>query len=141
TGQLFQESLALAARRAGIGQVAPGETPTAASLLRAVGGVRGLVESLLPGIGFLVLYTITRELVPSVPAPLALAVVFILVRAFTKSPVLPAVVGAIGVAVSAGLSLFTGRAEDNFVLGIIINAVSLTGLLVSLAVRWPFIGI
>jgi hypothetical protein len=130
-----------AARRAGIGQVTPGETPTAASLLRAIGGVRGLIESLLPGLAFLVIYTITGELAPSVIAPVAVAVVFIMVRALTRSPVMPAVTGLLGVAVSAALALFTGRAEDNFLPGLVINAVSLVVLLASIIVRWPLIGV
>jgi len=69
------------------------------------------------------------------------AVLFVLIRAVTRSPVLPAVVGLIGIALSAGLALFTGRAEENFVLGFVINAVWLVALLVSLLVRRPLIGL
>ncbi|KQP55587.1 DUF3159 domain-containing protein [Agreia sp. Leaf283] len=137
----LSQTFADAARRAGIGQVTPGETPTAASLLRAIGGVRGLIESLLPGLAFLVIYTITGDLTPSVVAPVIVAVVFIVVRAITRSPVMPAVTGLLGVAVSAALALFTGRAEDNFLPGLIINAVSLVVLLVSIIARWPLIGV
>lgn len=137
----ISQAFAEAARKAGIGQVTPGEIPTAASLVRAVGGVRGLIESLLPGLAFLVIYTITRDLTPSVVAPVVVAVGFILVRAITRSPVMPAVTGLLGVAISAALALFTGRAEDNFLPGLIINAVSVVVLLVSIAVRWPLIGV
>jgi hypothetical protein len=137
----LSQTFADAARRAGIGQVAPGETPTAASLLRAIGGVRGLIESLLPGLAFLVIYTVTSDLTPSVVAPVVVAVVFIVVRALTRSPVMPAVTGLLGVAISAALALFTGRAEDNFLPGLIINAVSLVVLLASIIARWPLIGV
>lgn len=137
----LSQTFADAARRAGIGQVTPGETPTAASLIRAIGGVRGLIESLLPGLAFLVIYTVTSELTPSVVAPVVVAVGFIVVRAVTRSPVMPAVTGLLGVAVSAALALFTGRAEDNFLPGLIINAVSLVVLVVSIIVRWPLIGV
>ncbi|MDF2441903.1 MAG: hypothetical protein JWR01_106 [Subtercola sp.] len=136
----FSDAFAAAARRSGIGQVAPGEAPTAQSLIRAIGGVRGLVESILPGLAFLVIYTITKDLTPSVLAPLAVSVVFIVVRLVTRSPVMPAIAGLIGVAISAALALFTGRAEDNFLPGLIINAVSIVVLLVSIVVRWPLIG-
>ena len=137
----LSQTFADAARRAGIGQVTPGETPTAGSLLRAIGGVRGLIESLLPGLAFLVIYTVTGELTPSVVAPVVVAVVFIVVRAVTRSPVMPAVTGLLGVAVSAALALFTGRAEDNFLPGLIINAISLVVLLASIIARWPLIGV
>lgn len=137
----LSETFAAAARKAGIGQVTPGETPTAASLIRAIGGVRGLVESILPGLAFLVIYTFTGELLISVIAPLAVSVVFIAVRAITRSPVMPAVAGFIGVAISAVLALSTGKAEDNFLPGLLINSFSVIVLLASLIARWPLIGI
>ena len=137
----FRDQVAAAMRQTGFGQVAPGEVPTAASLLRAVGGVRGLIESILPGLAFLVLFTVTKNLVLAVAAPVAVSVVFVLVRLVTRSAPMPAIAGLLGVGISAGLALFTGRAEDNFVLGIVINAVCLLVLLISLIVRRPLIGI
>jgi hypothetical protein len=137
----LRESLQAAAKRSGFGRVEPGQAPTGAALLAAMGGVRGLVESILPGFAFLVVYTITQELLPSVLIPLAIAVLFLLVRLVMRSPWTPAVAGIVGIGLSAGLALLTGRAEDNFVPGFIINAVFLVGLIVSLAVRWPIIGV
>ncbi|MCS5733207.1 DUF3159 domain-containing protein [Herbiconiux daphne] len=137
----FSEAFAQAARNAGIGQVAPGETPTGASLLKAIGGIRGLIESILPGLAFLVIFTFSKNLVLAVTAPVALSVVFVIVRLATRSAVMPAVAGLLGVGISAGLALFTGRAEDNFVVGIVINCVCLVILLISLIARRPFIGI
>jgi hypothetical protein len=137
----LSENLAEAARRSGLGKVAPGETPSGSALLSAMGGVRGLVESILPGLGFLVVYTISQNLLLSVLAPLVLALVFVGVRIATRQPFTSAIAGVLGIALSAGLALFTGRAEDNFVFGFIINGVFLVGLLVSLAVRWPLIGV
>lgn len=140
-GAELRHALAQAAQRSGFGRVAPGERPTAQALWAAVGGVRGLVESLLPGFLFLVVYTITAEVTPSVLIPVAVAVVFVLVRAVTGSPMMPAVVGLVGIALSAGLALWSGRAEENFLLGFVINGVWLVALLVSLAVRRPLIGV
>ncbi len=140
-GAELRHALAQAAQRSGFGRVAPGERPTAQALWAAVGGVRGLVESLLPGFLFLVVYTITAEVTPSVLIPVAVAVVFVLVRAVTSSPIMPAVVGLVGIALSAGLALWSGRAEENFLLGFVINGVWLVALLISLAVRRPLIGV
>lgn len=136
----FRDALGAAVRKAGIGQVAPGEVPTGKSLLSAVGGVRGLIEAILPGLGFLVVYAITKEVLPSVIAPVALALIFVVVRLATKTPAVQAFAGVVGIALSAGLALFTGRAEDNFALGLIVNTVSVGVLLVSLLIRWPLIG-
>jgi len=135
------DGLAAAARKSSIGAVAPGETPTASALLKAMGGVRGLVESILPGLAFLVIFTITQQLVPSVVAPVIVAVGFVVVRLVTRSPYTSAIAGVLGVALSAGLALFTGRAEDNFVFGFLINGAFLLAMLVSLLVRWPLIGV
>ncbi|HOY81265.1 MAG TPA: DUF3159 domain-containing protein [Rhodoglobus sp.] len=137
----IRDSFAAAARRSGLGKVAPGENPSGSALLAAMGGVRGLVESILPGLGFLVVYTITQQLLPSVLFPLGLAVIFVLVRVVARQPWTSAVAGVVGIALSAGLALLTGRAEDNFVFGFLINAAFLLALLISLAARWPLIGV
>jgi hypothetical protein len=137
----FREAMAAAAQRSGLGRVKPGETPTAGALLSAIGGVRGLVESIVPGLGFLVTYTITKELLPSVLAPLAVSVIFIVIRLLTRQSVTTALAGALGIGISAALALFTGNANDNFVPGFFINGTVLLIMLVSLAVRRPFVGV
>lgn len=139
--ETFKEALGAAVRKAGIGQVAPGEVPTAASLLRAVGGVRGLIEAILPGLGFLVVYAITHEVLPSVIAPVVLAIVFVVIRLATRTPATQAFAGVVGIALSAGLALWTGRAEDNFLFGLVINIGAVVVLLASLIARWPLIGL
>ena len=138
----FREAFATMMQSSGIARVRPGEIPTASSLLAAVGGVRGLIESVLPSLAFLVLFTVTgRNLLVSVLVPVAIAIGFVIARAVVRSPVSQAVIGLLGVAVSAALALLTGRAEDNFLPGIIINCVSLAVVLISLLVRYPVIGL
>ena len=137
----FGDAMAAAARRSGLGHVQPGEAPTAGALLAASGGIRGLVESILPPLLFLVVFTLTQQLAPSVLAPLGLAIVFIAARLVMRQPVMTAVVGALGVALSAGLALLSGRAADNFLPGLVINVVLLLAMLVSLVVRRPLIGV
>ncbi|HWH98079.1 MAG TPA: DUF3159 domain-containing protein [Pseudolysinimonas sp.] len=137
----FREAMSAAARRSGLGKVAPGETPTAGALIAAIGGVRGLVESILPGLGFLVTYTVTHNLVPSVLAPLGVALVFIVVRVIMRQSVTTALAGALGIGISAALALFTGNANDNFVPGFFINGGVLLVMIVSLIVRRPFVGV
>jgi hypothetical protein len=137
----LSESLAAAAQNSGFGKVAPGEAPTAGALLAAIGGVRGIIESILPGFVFVLVFAITGDVAPSVLIPAAVAVVFVLVRLVSRTPAAPALVGLAGIAVSAGLALFSGRAEENFVLGFFLNGGYVLALLVSLLVRWPLIGI
>ena len=137
----FSEALSAAAQKSGFGQVKPGETPTAGALLGAMGGVRGIIESLLPGFVFVFVYAITQETLPSVLIPAGIAVLFVLVRLVTRTPVVPALVGLVGIAVSAALAIFSGDAKENFVLGFWLNGGYVVALLVTLALRWPAIGI
>ena len=137
----LSDTFAAAARRSGLGKVAPGEAPSTSALLAAMGGVRGLVESILPGLGFVIVYTITGQLLPSVLIPVVIAVAFVIARLVAKQPYTSALAGVLGIALSAGVALITGRAQDNFVLGFVINAVFVVALLVSLVVRWPLIGV
>jgi hypothetical protein len=137
----FRESLGEAMRKTGLGQVTPGEIPTGKSLLSAVGGARGLVESILPGLGFLVVFSLTKNVPLSVLIPLALSLVFVVFRLVGRTPITQAFAGVAGIAISAALALITGNAVDNFLPGIIINVVSAGVLLLSLLVRWPLIGV
>jgi hypothetical protein len=130
-----------AVRNAGIAQVAPGEAPSGRALLTAVGGVRGLAESVLPGFAFLIVYAITKSVVPSVVVPVLIGLVFVGLRLLQRQSVMMSFAGILGVAISAGLALITGRAESNFIPGIVINAVFLVVLLGSLAVGRPLIGV
>jgi hypothetical protein len=137
----FREALSAAARRSSLGKVPPGETPTAGALLAAMGGIRGLIESILPGLGFLVVFTVTKDLWPSVLAPLAVSVVFVVLRLIARQPVTTAIAGALGVGVSAGLALLTNDANNNFVPGFFINGAVLLAMAISLVVRYPFVGL
>jgi hypothetical protein len=121
--------------------IATGDKPTAASLFSAIGGVRGVIESMAPGFIFLLVFSFTGDLFPSVVAPVIVALLLLFTRMIQRIPVLPAISGGIGIALSAGFALWTGRAEDNFVGGFIINSISLTVMLGSIVFRRPLIGV
>jgi len=53
---------------------------------------------------------------------------------------MPAVAGLIGIGASAGIALWSGRAEDNFLLGFGANVLWLIALLISLLIRRPLLG-
>jgi hypothetical protein len=111
------------------------------SLQTAVGGVRGMVESVLPVAVFSVVYAVTRQLWQSVAAAVAVALLAVLARLVTRQPVSQAVSGLFGVALGALIALYTGRAVDFFAVSILKN----TGLLAVYAgsslIRWPFVGV
>ncbi|AVG23911.1 intracellular septation protein A [Pontimonas salivibrio] len=127
--------------RSPFASIEPGATPTGRDVWAALGGKRGVIESLLPGLVFLVVYTLTQSLWWSVLTPLAASVGFILARLIQKSPIQPALIGLVGVALSAFVAIVSGRPENNFVLGLWVNAISLGVILGSFLFRRPIIGV
>jgi len=137
----FSEQVGEAIRGSKLGQLDPASKPSANALLGAMGGVRGLLESLLPGILFLVLYTVTKDVGLSVLVPLAVSVVFVAARVLQKGQPVLAFAGLIGVGISAAVALITGQGEDNFLWGFTVNTIVVVVLLLSMILRKPLVGI
>ncbi|KQQ00564.1 MULTISPECIES: DUF3159 domain-containing protein [unclassified Rathayibacter] len=135
------DAIAQAAKRSGLGVLADGEPFDGRALLRTMGGVRGILEAVVPGVAFVLLFTVTGELVLSLVASVGMAVLFTVARILGRTPVVQAVGGLLGVVISAVLALVTGRAVDNFVPGLITNLAYGAVFLVSVLVRWPLIGV
>lgn len=110
-------------------------------ILHAIGGWRGLVESSLPAVAFLVLFTVTKELNLSLIAALAAAGVFTLIRLVQGSKLVSALTGLVGVAICAFAAYRTGNASDYFVVGFWTNGVYILAYLLSMLVRWPLTGL
>ncbi|MBF4569210.1 DUF3159 domain-containing protein [Plantibacter sp. VKM Ac-2880] len=141
SGSSMSAAFGAAARKSGLGAMAEGDAPTGKALLAAMGGVRGIAEAILPGLVFLIVYTLTFDLVPSIVAPVALGVLFAIARLVQRQPVTQAVGGLLGIALSAALALLSGRAEDFYVLGFWTNGAYAVALLVSVLVGWPAVGL
>jgi len=145
--ETFAQGMAAAARRAGFASAADGEPITGHALLAAMGGIRGLVEAVLPGLVFLIVYTFTRSTVPdqslllSLIAPVIIGVVFAVLRRAVRQTVTPAIGGLLGAGFSAVLALFSGNAADAFLPGFWTNGAYGTVLLVSALVGWPILGL
>ncbi len=92
------------------------------SVAAAIGGPRGMAESVLPSLLFIVVLTITGNLTHSLVAALAVAVVAALARLVTRSSPMQAVSGLVGVGICAAFALRTGQARDFFLPGFLINA-------------------
>ncbi|WP_232817935.1 MULTISPECIES: DUF3159 domain-containing protein [Kocuria] len=125
------------AQRSGMRRTADGHL----DVMHAIGGWRGLTEALLPGALFLTVLIITNQLGTALVGALAVAVVFTVVRLVQRQTLVQAVSGLIGVGVCALFANTTGEARDYYTPGFFINAAYGLVLLISMAVRWPILGV
>lgn len=112
------------------------------SALDAVGGVRGVVEAVAPGLLFVVVYLAAgQRLAPALVAAAGAALVAVVVRLVQRTPVTQAFSGVIGVGIGVVWAWRTGDASDYFAYGLWVNAAYLVGTLVTVLVGWPLVGL
>ncbi|GAB3157847.1 DUF3159 domain-containing protein [Myceligenerans halotolerans] len=111
------------------------------SPLAAVGGVRGMVESVAPGVVFVVLFVILQDLMVPLIASVAVAVLATVARLVQRTALTTALGGLVGVVIGAVWAWRTGDAENVFVWALWTNAAYLVVMLASILVRWPVIGL
>jgi hypothetical protein len=115
-----------------------------------LGGVRGLIESSLPVLAFVLLNVLLGDAVAGLDKRTALywaiagsvisAVGIGIFRLIRKQPVRHAVNGLFGIAVGAYLAWRTGDAKDFYLPGILLTFGQAAVLLLSVVVRKPLIG-
>ncbi|MEY2443259.1 MAG: hypothetical protein QOJ46_2685 [bacterium] len=116
--------------------------PPPTTLAEAVGGPLGMAETALPAVAFVVAYTATgsnTNVSGAIAVGLALALTIArLVRG--ESP-RHALSGLFGVALAAFVAAKSGKAENFFLPGLLLNAAYASAFLISVAVRWPLVGV
>ncbi|HWT24699.1 MAG TPA: DUF3159 domain-containing protein [Solirubrobacteraceae bacterium] len=111
-------------------------------LLESLGGPLGIAESVIPSAAFVVAYTVSgQETRTAVVVAVALGVVFGVARLARGQTPQFALAGLAGLGLSAYVVSRTGRAEDFFVPGLLANAGYALAYAVSIAVRWPLLGV
>ncbi|WP_235215655.1 DUF3159 domain-containing protein [Phaeacidiphilus oryzae] len=113
----------------------------AASLVKAFGGVRGMVDMTLPGLVFIVVFNLTHTVSTSAWSALALSALFAVVRLFRRETLQHAFSGVFGVAIGAFIAMKSGRAQDFYLPGLLYNVGLCLVYAVSAMVRWPLIGV
>jgi Protein of unknown function (DUF3159) len=120
----------------------PVDARRALSLAESLGGRRGVAESGLPSIVFVAAYTASgQDLRVSVWLALVAGAVLAVVRLVRRETVQHAVAGFVGVAIAAWIASRTGRAENFFLPGLLINAGYAAAYAVSILARWPLLGV
>ncbi len=120
---------------------ASGEAVSVRGVIDAIGGVRGILESLIPSLVYLIGFVATQDARVAVIAPIIIAVAAVAARLMVRQPLSAALSGFAGVLVCVAATLFTGRGEDFFLPGFWINGAWLLAHTVSLLIGWPLIGL
>ena len=110
-------------------------------VLHAVGGVRGLLEAVVPGALFLAIYLSSGSLALALIIAVGLALAASVLRLLQRGSVMQSFSGAVGVVICAVFARVSGQAIDYYVPGLWLNAAYLVGCGLSMALRWPFVGI
>lgn len=104
--------------------------------------VGAVFDAGLPLAIFTIVYAISgQDMRVAVWSALGAGVLLAVVRLIRRDRLANVVAGFIGVAVAAYIASRTGRAEDVFLPGIIINIAYGAAYLLSVLVRWPLIGV
>ncbi|MFJ9586558.1 DUF3159 domain-containing protein [Streptomyces acidicola] len=92
---------------------------TEAALFEAFGGVRGMVETVLPGLLFVTIYTINKDLHSSAIAALIVSLLLVVVRLVMRDTMKHAFGGVFGVAFGVVFAMMTGNAKDFYLPGML----------------------
>ena len=112
------------------------------SIVESVGGVRGMVETSAPAAAFVVAYIVTgNDTTTSAIVAVVIAVLMSIARFARRETPQFALSGLVGVAIAAIFASKTGKAENFFLPGLLLNAAYATGFLISILVRWPLVGV
>lgn len=114
----------------------------AASLLKSLGGWWGVVESVIPTVIYVSVFTFSKSVAWAAGAAGVVALSFIVRQLTLRKPLSSALVGAASVAIAIFLPLREGgRASDYFTVGLLTNLGYLAAMVLSILIRFPIVGV
>lgn len=112
------------------------------NLLDELGGAQGIADTSLPGLAFVIAYTATgQKLGLAAGIAVGLALVISLFRLVRGERARYAASGFFGVVLAAFIATRTGKAENFFLPGLFLNGGYALVYAVSIAIRWPLMGV
>jgi len=111
-------------------------------VINALGGKRGLIDSGLPALVFLVVFNLSdKNINTAIWAALTLSAVLTFYRLIKRETLQHAFSGLIGVAICALISRRSGNAADFYLPGLWINAAYGTLYAFTNLIKWPILGV
>ncbi len=110
-------------------------------VVNAVGGKKGLIDSGVPSIIFLVVFNISKEVNTAIMSALALSLILAIFRLIKKDTIQHSVSGVIGVLICAYFANKSGNASDFYIPKLLTNLGYGTVYLIANLVGWPILGV
>jgi hypothetical protein len=110
-------------------------------LVNALGGKKGLIDSGVPSIVFLVVFNISKEVNTAIMSALALSLILAIFRLIKKDTIQHSVSGVIGVLICAYFANKSGNASDFYIPKLLTNLGYGTVYLIANLVGWPILGV
>lgn len=114
---------------------------TGSSIVKSMGGWLGIAESVLPTIVFVTTFQLTSNIWLAIALSGSLSLAALVRQLIVRSALTQAVVGALSIGLTIWLTLRDNNASDYFLQGLITNSAYLGIGLLSMLLRWPFVGI
>ena len=115
------------------------------SILDSLGGPIGIAQSLVPGVIYITVFSLTQNVVWSAGSAGFSSIVFLIWQLIRRKPLTSVIAGFIGLLISLYLPLRDGfentNAADYFLPGLFTNAAYLAALSLSILVRFPLAGV
>ena len=106
------------------------ERPPPTTIAEAVGGPLGMAETAIPAVAFVVTYTVTgSDTNASAIVAVGIALLLTVARLVRR------------VAFAAFVATRSGKAENFFLPGLLLNSAMVAALVLSILARWPLIGV
>ena len=110
-------------------------------VLAAFGGQKGLIDSGIPAVIFLVVFNVSDRLNSALFASIAISAILTIIRLARRDTIQHAVSGFIGVLICAWFANRTGNASDLYIPKLLTNLGYGTLYLVGNLVGWPILGL
>jgi Protein of unknown function (DUF3159) len=110
-------------------------------VLAAFGGKKGLIDSGIPAVIFLVVFNVTDRLNSALFASIAISAILTIFRLARRDTIQHAISGFIGVLICAWFANRTGNASDLYIPKLLTNLGYGTLYLVGNLVGWPILGL
>jgi len=110
-------------------------------VVNALGGKKGLIDSGVPTIIFLVVFNISKEVNTAITAALSVSLILAIFRLIKKDTIQHSVSGVIGVLICAYFANKSGNASDFYIPKLLTNLGYGTVYLIANLVGWPILGV